>query len=146
MLSSFKDSIWTFGKLSTLGKYNYEIPSTGKKKEELKMHEKFKEIYEYLFPKSTMRIDEHQPILNEADFIKELAKYCIAENKSFTVLKESMTPIIEIDGIIYIARLNSFIGLLGGGAKIDTPNPTFYMGRGFGYRPIYLYPYKFNKN
>lgn len=107
------------------------------------MFKKLKAVKEGLIPKYAMRIDEHEPICNETDFMRELKKYCEAEHRSLVVLKESMTPIVKIDGCTYIGRLDRFIGMFGGGAKLDEAYPTIHMGRDLGYKPIYLYPYEY---
>ena len=56
-----------------------------------------------------------------------------------------MTPIVKIDGKVYIVRIDKFFGLMGGGRKIDEPYNIPYFGRAANQR-LYVYPYEYSED
>lgn len=88
-----------------------------------------KNLKEKFRHKYAMRFEPVEPILNAGDFKRELIKYCDEEKKELIILKESMTPIVKIDGEKYWAELES-----------PTMLPFIYIAH-FGFKWVYLYPY-----
>lgn len=52
-----------------------------------------------------MYIEPTDPITTPQEFTHELVKYFSQEGKSITVHQESMEPVIEVEGVIYVCRL-----------------------------------------
>ena len=104
----------------------------------------FKKIKEFS-PKYEMIID-YNGIVSTANEIKDvLIEYCNKEKKNLVILKEDITPIVEIDNKVYIVRTDEFVGLIGGGRKLKSPYPLPYFGRGQTQR-LYVYPYEYNED
>lgn len=104
------------------------------------MFEKLNEFKKEFFPECGMIID-FKVIVSTSDEIKNvIIEHCNKEKTNLVILKEGMTPIIKIDGKVYIVRTDKFVGFMGGGRKLDSPYPIPYLGRGAVQR-LYVYPY-----
>lgn len=104
------------------------------------MFDKLNEFKKEFFQKCEIIID-FNGIVSTSDEIKNvLIEHCNKEKKNLIILKEGMTPIIKIDGKVYIVRTDKFVGLMGGGRKLDSLYPIPYLGTGAVQR-LYLYPY-----
>ncbi|MDU2290378.1 MAG: hypothetical protein E7D69_09850 [Clostridium celatum] len=109
------------------------------------MFEKFNDFKKEIFPECEMIID-YNGIASTSDDIKNiLIEYCTKEKKDLVILKDSMTPIVKIDGKVYIVRIDKFFGLMGGGRKIDEPYNIPYFGRAANQR-LYVYPYEYSED
>ena len=104
------------------------------------MFENLNEFKKEFFPKCEMIIDFKGIVSTSEDIKKVIIEHFNKEQKKLTILKEGMTPIIKIDGKVYIVRTDRFVGLIGGGRKLNSPYPLPYLGRGAVQR-LYVYPY-----
>ncbi|MBM6896648.1 hypothetical protein H9X86_04575 [Pseudoflavonifractor capillosus] len=52
-----------------------------------------------------MYIEPSDPITTPREFTDELVKHFSQQGKSITVQEESMEPVIEVDGVIYVCKL-----------------------------------------
>lgn len=109
------------------------------------MVEKLNEFKKNSFPKCEMIIDFNGIGSNSDDIKNILIEYCNKEKKNLAILKNSMTPIVKIDGETYIVRTDKFVGLMGGGRKLNSNYPLPYFGRGATQR-LYIYPYEYNED
>lgn len=100
-----------------------------------------KNIIERYYKHSAIRIDDHDAICNEDDLVNALEVYCKKEKLTFLLVEKSMTPIVLINDVKYVARLDNFFTFLGK-EPTEAPAPLPYLGRSLGYRPIFLYPYE----
>ncbi|WP_426348637.1 hypothetical protein ACPWSR_12885 [Alloiococcus sp. CFN-8] len=107
------------------------------------MFEELKKMKKELFPKCEFIIEYPGIVSTPEEIIKVLIDYCSKEQKALTVLKESMTPIVKIDGKTYIARIDQFVGAIGGGRKLDTPHPLPYLNSSLRGQSIFVYPYDY---
>lgn len=75
------------------------------------------------------------PITNEKEFTGELINYCNLNKNDLTIVHEGMEPIVIIDGVKYIAILET-------PKVINIPFlPTFYASS-YGFKWVYLYKYE----
>ncbi|EEH97772.2 MULTISPECIES: hypothetical protein [Clostridium] len=109
------------------------------------MLEKLNELKKEFFPKCEMIIDFNGIVSTSDDIKNILIEYCNKEKKNLVILKDDMTPIVKIDGEVYIIRADKFVGLIGGGRKLNSPYPLTYLGRGATQR-LYVYPYEYNED
>ena len=56
-------------------------------------------------PNHSMYIEPSDPITTPREFTGELVRHFSQESKSITVQEESMEPVIEVDGVIYVCKL-----------------------------------------
>lgn len=56
-------------------------------------------------PNHQMYIEPSDPITTPQEFTNELVTHFSQEGKSITVQQESMEPVIEVDGDVYICKL-----------------------------------------
>lgn len=109
------------------------------------MLEKLNEFKKEFFPKCEMIIDFCGIVSTSDDIRNVLIGYCNKEQKNLVILKDGMTPVVKIDGEIYIVRTDKFVGLFGGGRKLNSPYPLPYLGRGATQR-LYVYPYEYDED
>ncbi len=103
-----------------------------------KIVEDFKEkICHYLPPNPSFIIEPKEPVMNKYDFTMEILRYCEDKDKKVFILKESMIPTVEIDGVRYRCQLEL-------PHYLNLPFPFsafFYVTKTFGYRFISVYKY-----
>ncbi|MBE6053971.1 MAG: hypothetical protein E7212_08675 [Clostridium sartagoforme] len=109
------------------------------------MFDKLNEFKKNFFPKCKMIIDFNGIVSNSDDIKNILIEYCKKEKMNLSILKNSITPIVKIDGETYIVRTDRFVGLMGGGRKLNGNYPLPYFGRGANQR-LYIYPYEYNED
>lgn len=86
---------------------------------------------------NSIYFDPVEPIDNKEDFTKELIIYRDKNNVDLFIHKESMEPLVEIDGVMYR-------GILEYPSMIRTDNPILkalsFPVNTFGYRIVALHP------
>lgn len=107
------------------------------------MFKKSKEIKKELFPKVEMIIDFDGIVSTPEEITNVLINYCNNENKDLVILKKGMTPIVKIDGKIYIVRTDRFAEIIYGRRKLNSSYPLPYFGRASIDQKLYLYPYDY---
>lgn len=86
----------------------------------------------YLPAKSKFFFEPDDPITTKREFTDELIKYANKKNLDLTILKESMEPIIRLDGKTYICMLEM-------PRTLHFPFSIFFVTKTFGFRFVYLY-------
>lgn len=104
------------------------------------MFEKLNKFKKEFFPECEMIIDFNGIVSTSEDIKNVIIEYCNRAQKNLIILKDGMTPIIKIDGKVYIVRTDKFVGLMGGGRKLNSPYQLPYLGRGAVQR-LYVYHY-----
>lgn len=79
--------------------------------------------------------EPNEPIMNSRDFTDEILKFGIREKKDITILHEGMEPVVLMDGIKYVAMLET-------PRTIDFKGSVFFMTRTLGFRFVYFHRYE----
>ena len=58
-----------------------------------------------ILPNATIVFEPENPITNKKEFTNELIVYCDKMKSELVILKESMSPTVAINGMVYIAQL-----------------------------------------
>lgn len=86
-----------------------------------------------MIPSFTAWFEPDEPIMNSRDFTNELLKYSNENNIDLTIIKESMEPMVMLDGVKHVAMLEP-------PRMINIPFlPGFYSARSYGFKFVYLY-------
>lgn len=100
-------------------------------------------MFKDFFPKIEYKIVPQEPVQTAEEIIAEVTAYFNNENKEVVVIKEDMLPIVMIEEKQYVVRTDRFVGLMGGGRKVNEQYPVpYYSGRKgniAGFKFLYLY-------
>lgn len=91
-------------------------------------------VKEYIPEKPVMWFEPNEPITTKREFTDELFKYSAREKIDITILKESMEPIIEIEGVKYFCMLQQ-------PTIVTFPLSIFFASHTYGFRFVYIYKY-----
>lgn len=86
-------------------------------------------------PSATIYFEPINPITNEREFTEELFKYADKEKLNLVILKESMRPIVAINGVKHI-------GVLEIPRMINIPILPIFCAQSYGFKWVYLYKYE----
>lgn len=78
-------------------------------------------------------IEPQEPVMNESDFLKELLYWANEEKHEMDILRTGNMPIVSIDGVKYLCKLEPPKRVLFGALNTSSA----YMS--FGFKFIYLY-------
>ncbi len=96
-----------------------------------------------LFPKVEFKIVPQEPVKTVEEIIEEVTAYFKNENKEVVVIKKDVLPLVLIEEKQYVVRTDRFVGLMGGGRKVNERYPVpYYSGRKgniAGFKFLYLY-------
>lgn len=84
--------------------------------------------YQYCF-------EPKNPITNEREFTEELIKYCDSNKSNLTIIHEGMEPIVIINGVKYIAILET-------PKVVNIPFLPIFYASSYGFKWVYLYKYE----
>ena len=86
-------------------------------------------------PSYSFWFEPNEPVLNKRDFTEELCRYADANNLDLTIIRESMEPVVKINGEKYFCMLET-------PRMFRFPFSIFFVPNTYGFRFAYIYKYE----